>query len=141
MDIFSAKFVFLAVVALVVLGPERLPQALRTGGRLLGEVRRIAAQAQLDSQTVLDHTGLAEHLAELRSLGQAITAPVSSLRDELHHNLRLSPLDISGPRQGTGANGPAEVVATSSTVLATADPAGPVEPSDETQERLELSWP
>lgn len=94
MDIFSAKFVFLALIALIVLGPDKLPASLRTGARVLGEVRRLAAQAQEHSRALLDDTGLSEPLAELRSLSQAVGAPVTSMRNELHDSLTS---DLPGP--------------------------------------------
>jgi Tat protein translocase TatB subunit len=38
-------------LALIVLGPQRLPEALRTAGRVAGEVRRTAARFQQDLLT------------------------------------------------------------------------------------------
>lgn len=41
-------------LALVVLGPDRLPVALRTGGRIVGEVRRVTTRFQDELRTTLD---------------------------------------------------------------------------------------
>lgn len=44
---FSPEKLFLVgIIALVVLGPNRLPQAARTAGRLLAEFRRVSANMQ-----------------------------------------------------------------------------------------------
>ena len=66
MDIFSAKFLLVAVVALIVLGPDRLPGALRTAGRLLGEFRRISAGLREEADHALDSTGLGGVVRDLQ---------------------------------------------------------------------------
>ena len=43
-------------LALIVLGPDRLPAALRTGGRVVGEVRRVASGFQDELRATLDDT-------------------------------------------------------------------------------------
>jgi len=43
-------------LALIVLGPDRLPAALRTGGRVVGEVRRVAAGFQDELRATVDPT-------------------------------------------------------------------------------------
>ena len=77
MDLFSAKFLFLVVIALVVLGPDKLPGALRGAGRLLAELRRISAGVQEQSRSVMAQTGLAEPIEELRSAARALRQPLS----------------------------------------------------------------
>ncbi len=42
------------VLALLVLGPERLPQAARTMGRWFGELRRLTGSLQAEVQDVVD---------------------------------------------------------------------------------------
>lgn len=42
------------VLALLVLGPERLPQAARTMGRWVGELRRLTGTLQAEVQDVVD---------------------------------------------------------------------------------------
>jgi sec-independent protein translocase protein TatB len=87
MDIFSAKFLFLALIALVVLGPDKLPGALRTGGRLLGELRRISAQLSEQSGSLADQAGLSQPLEELRQIRTHLRAPLAGLGD-LHSSVR-----------------------------------------------------
>ena len=41
-DIGYTELLLIAVVALVVIGPKDLPQALRTAGRWIGQMRRIS---------------------------------------------------------------------------------------------------
>lgn len=44
----GSEIVFLLIIGLVVLGPEKLPTALRKAGRLYGEFRRITSGAESD---------------------------------------------------------------------------------------------
>ena len=48
LDLSIPKILVLLVLALVVLGPERLPDAARSVGRLLGEVRKV--RSNLDTE-------------------------------------------------------------------------------------------
>ena len=134
MDIFSAKFLFLAVVALVVLGPDKLPGALRSGGRLLAEFRRLADAAQLNSHSVLDHSGVAQPLSELASLGRAVTEPVRSLRSELGAHWQLDPVTPTCPAESVSPP------ATTSLSVLSADGSGSA-PVEGPQDQLELVWP
>jgi sec-independent protein translocase protein TatB len=45
-DLDPQKLVALGFIAVVVLGPNRLPQAARTMGRLLGQLRSLSASVQ-----------------------------------------------------------------------------------------------
>ncbi len=47
------KFILVAVLALVVLGPNRLPQAARTLGRLVAEARRVSGSFQSEVREAL----------------------------------------------------------------------------------------
>ncbi len=46
MDLSPEKLLLVGVIAMIVLGPERLPHAARTAGRMLAEVRRLSASAR-----------------------------------------------------------------------------------------------
>ncbi|MDQ2754460.1 MAG: twin-arginine translocase TatA/TatE family subunit [Actinomycetota bacterium] len=47
------KLVLLGILALIVLGPNRLPQAARTLGRLLAELRRMSGSLQTEVRDAL----------------------------------------------------------------------------------------
>lgn len=57
----GSEIVFLLIIGLVVLGPEKLPTALRKAGRLYGEFRRITSGAESDFRSAF-----AEPLRELQ---------------------------------------------------------------------------
>jgi sec-independent protein translocase protein TatB len=50
----APEILVILVLALVVLGPERLPQAARTMGRWVGEVRRVTGSLQAEVRDVVD---------------------------------------------------------------------------------------
>ena len=50
----APEILVILVVALLVLGPERLPEAARQVGRFLGEVRRIGSGLQSELRDAID---------------------------------------------------------------------------------------
>jgi sec-independent protein translocase protein TatB len=55
----GSEVLFILVIGLVVLGPEKLPEMLRRAGRLYGELRRMSqgVQAELKSALTIDPQG------------------------------------------------------------------------------------
>src|SRR5438093_10214352 len=49
-----AEILVILIVALIVLGPDRLPKAARQLGKALGEVRRWSSNVQDDLRSALD---------------------------------------------------------------------------------------
>jgi Tat protein translocase TatB subunit len=63
------KILILAIIALVVLGPSRLPQAARTAGKWIAELRKLTARFQEEVSGVLDDPkdSLTSSLGDLRN--------------------------------------------------------------------------
>ena len=80
-DIGFSELMVIAVVALIVIGPERLPRVARTAGILLGRLRRYAADVKADISREMQ-------LDELRKMQQdvadRIASAESTVRQELH---------------------------------------------------------
>ncbi|MHB8742323.1 MAG: Sec-independent protein translocase protein TatB [Sulfuricaulis sp.] len=68
-DIGFSELVVIGFIALVVLGPKRLPEVARTAGRWLAQIRRFIA----DVKTDIDREIHNEELAELRKLKDELT--------------------------------------------------------------------
>jgi len=66
----SAKFLVVLAIALIVLGPEKLPEAARTMGRWLTEFRRITTGLTQEVREALDASELSQPIQELRSTAQ-----------------------------------------------------------------------
>lgn len=73
-NIGPGELIAISMVALIVLGPQRLPQAVRTVGRVVGELRRISSGFQDELRTALDDSEL-EEIAARRSAQQPPSLP------------------------------------------------------------------
>lgn len=102
-DISFTEIMVIAVVALIVVGPERLPKVARTLGHLLGRVRRYVGDVKNDIQREMEveelnklHTSVQkaahsvedsvrEEISELKAAGSVDTAttPISALQSEV----------------------------------------------------------
>ena len=74
-DIGFLEIVVIASIALVVLGPERLPRAARTAGLWVGRARRMVADVKSD----IDREIRESELADMRKLGEE----VNSIKDDV----------------------------------------------------------
>ena len=50
----AGELLIIAVLALIVLGPERIPSAMRQMGRVMGEVRRVSTGFQAELRSALE---------------------------------------------------------------------------------------
>lgn len=64
-DVGFSELVVIALVALIVLGPKRLPEVARTAGQWLARLRRFVSDVKQDFDRELQHADLAE-LQKLR---------------------------------------------------------------------------
>ena len=55
----GGELLVIVVVALIVLGPQRLPDAMRTVGRVVGEVRRISSGFQQELRDAFEDSDVA----------------------------------------------------------------------------------
>ena len=111
-NIDGSEMIFLLLVALVVLGPEKLPDAVRKFAKGYAEFRKMATGFQGELKSVLD-----EPLRELRSTADAVM-------DAARIDLDLSPASGT-PATGTPAAGGNVPMVTGA---ATATPAAPETP-------------
>ena len=83
-DIGFAELLVLAVIAMVVIGPERLPGVMRTVGKTVGQARRFVTglQNQIEQEIKLDELNK-KIMAETKDLDIDLNKPASSLlKDE-----------------------------------------------------------
>ncbi len=75
-DIGFSEIVVIAVVALVVIGPERLPKAARTLGHLFGRLQRYVNDVKSDINREIE-------LDELRKLQREVQTAASDLKSSV----------------------------------------------------------
>ncbi|WP_144392959.1 Sec-independent protein translocase protein TatB [Pleionea sediminis] len=91
-DIGFLELTFVAIIALIVLGPERLPVAARTVGRWIGKARRTfnSVKSEIDRELQLDE--LKRQLAEQQQrMDQFMNArPLDDLTEETQRQIEES---------------------------------------------------
>lgn len=76
-DIGFSELLVIAVVALLVIGPERLPKVARTAGHLFGRLQRYVNDVKSDIQREME-------LDELRKLRSEFEDAARSVQDSVH---------------------------------------------------------
>lgn len=98
-DIGFFELCIIGVVALLVLGPERLPRAARTAGMWLGRAKRMVSQVKRD----IDDELRQEELQELRDAKESLSKTresMNSFKEELNQQVE------TGDGDGKKAAGP-----------------------------------
>jgi len=80
-DVGLSELMVIAVVALVVIGPERLPKVARTAGLLLGRLQRYVSDVKADINREIQ-------LDELEKIQQDVTDQVTSIEASVTHEMR-----------------------------------------------------
>ncbi|KIA82232.1 hypothetical protein QR66_00620 [Chromobacterium piscinae] len=90
LDISFGEFVLIGVVALVVLGPERLPAVARTVGALVARAQRFVATMKADIQHQANLQGLDSLRQDLQDAAHSfrgqLESEVQQVRDALDHH-------------------------------------------------------
>lgn len=89
-DIGFSELVLIALLALIVLGPKRLPEVARAAGRGLGWLRRFMTDVKQDFDREL-HTA---ELSELHKLKQELNDTrrlIEESSDQLYHSIAQQP--------------------------------------------------
>jgi len=66
-NIGPGEVIAILALALIVLGPSRLPEAVRTAGRVLGELRRISSGFQEELRNALEDSEVESDIDRIRS--------------------------------------------------------------------------
>ncbi len=82
-DIGFSEMVVLAVVALVVLGPERLPKVAKQAGAWMGKLRRYVDDVKSDINRQMELTELRNLKSQLTDAAKDIESSISSTASEV----------------------------------------------------------
>jgi sec-independent protein translocase protein TatB len=94
-DIGFSEIVVIAVVALIVIGPERLPKAARTLGHLFGRLQRYVNDVKADINREMELDELRKLQQEVQSAAQEIETGVSSAAREFEGGMRAVETDLN----------------------------------------------
>jgi sec-independent protein translocase protein TatB len=107
-DFGFSEIMVIAVVALIVIGPERLPAVARTLGHLMGRMQRYVNDVKADIQREVELDELRELRKDVedsaRSIEDSLTADVNAVQDELRGLEPLVNSDSENARQSPAAS-------------------------------------
>ncbi|KGK85312.1 preprotein translocase [Stutzerimonas degradans] len=124
-DIGFTELLLVGLVALVVLGPERLPGAVRTAGLWVGRLKRSFNNIKAEVEREIGADEIRRQLHNERIL---------DLEREMKQSIMPPASTTSSPAASTPANTPAAVSADSAPATAPApEPAKPAEPAPDSR--------
>jgi sec-independent protein translocase protein TatB len=101
-DVGFSEIVLVAVVALIVIGPERLPKAARTMGLLFGRLQRYVSDVKADISREME-------LDELRKLQKQVQGAAQEFKTSVEsaaHNVQQGVRSVEDQLNATAADTP-----------------------------------
>ncbi|NPA10711.1 MAG: twin-arginine translocase subunit TatB [Epsilonproteobacteria bacterium] len=87
LDIGFPEFMFIIIIAIIVLGPDKLPEALKTTGKFIGKIKRMWRDATSDIRRELELEEMKEEMKkykeELEKLQKKVDTDVSDINKGL----------------------------------------------------------
>ena len=93
-DFGFSKLLLIGVVALIVIGPERLPRVARTLGHLYGRLQRYVTQVKSDIHREMEAAELGSVKTEFENAARAFQDEVESKTREVEREVRGAQSDI-----------------------------------------------
>jgi sec-independent protein translocase protein TatB len=128
-DIGFSELMVIGLVALIVIGPERLPRVARTLGHLAGRLQRYVADVKADINREVE-------LEELRKMKDSVQQAAANIENSVQAELGKAEQDLNAAAQAVAQDAPAAVpdVATPDAAMpeaVTPEAATPAKVSDE----------
>ncbi len=101
-DVGFSELVVIMVVALVVIGPKRLPVAARTLGQLWGRLQRYIDRMKQDVTTSMELEELRELERKVKAEAEALERSMQRAGNGLDHEVRQLERDIEQTAAGLG---------------------------------------
>jgi sec-independent protein translocase protein TatB len=99
-DIAFSELLLIGVVALVVIGPERLPKVARTMGHLFGRLQRYVAQVKTDINREMELSELSKVKTEFEGAAREFQRDIESQVQEAQSDIRKVESDIERQIRG-----------------------------------------
>lgn len=91
-DFSFSELLLIGIVALVVIGPERLPKVARTAGHLFGRMQRYVADVKADINREM-------HVEELKQLQEEMRASANSLEKSVAQEVHQGSQELQAVSQ------------------------------------------
>jgi len=95
-DLGFSELMVIALVALVVIGPERLPRVARTMGHLAGRLQRYVADVKADINREVE-------LDELRKMRDSMQSAASEMQSSFDSELQKTGSELNAAAEGKAA--------------------------------------
>jgi len=95
-DLGFSELMVIALVALIVIGPERLPRVARTLGHLAGRLQRYVADVKADINREVE-------LDELRKMGDSMKNAASEMQSSFDAEVRKAESELNSAAEGRPA--------------------------------------
>jgi sec-independent protein translocase protein TatB len=118
-DIGFSELLVIGVVALIVIGPEKLPRVARTVGHLAGRLQRYVADVKADINREIE-------LDELRKMRDSMQQAASNFESSVQSELNKTETDLNKSVEAVVGDLNAE---TKTTETKAAEPAAPATPN------------
>ncbi len=66
LDIGSTEFLFIIIIAIIILGPDKLPEALKATGKFIGKIKRMWQDATADIRRELELEEMREEMKKYK---------------------------------------------------------------------------
>jgi sec-independent protein translocase protein TatB len=97
-DIGFTELLVIGVVALIVIGPEKLPRVARTVGHLAGRLQRYVSDVKADINREIE-------LDELRKMRDSMQEAASKFETSVHSELNKTETELNRAVEGTAVEG------------------------------------
>ena len=97
-DVSFTELLVIGVVALVVIGPERLPKVARTLGHLVGRAQRYVNDVKTDIQREVELDELRKLKDQMQDAAQSVKSSLQNTEDSLRKPLDSLEQDVSALR-------------------------------------------
>jgi len=94
-DIAFSELVVIAIVALIVIGPEKLPKVARTLGALAGRMQKYMAQIKEEVNRESRFAELQKLQDEIRMAGSSVQEKLQSEADSISQDFQITGTDQS----------------------------------------------
>ena len=99
-DIGFSEIVVIAVVALIVIGPEKLPKTARTLGHLFGRLQRYVNDVKADINREMELDELRKLQQQVQTAARDIETSISSAAHEVESGVRAVESDLNAAAKG-----------------------------------------
>jgi len=101
-DIGFSEIMVIAVVALVVLGPEKLPKTARTLGHLFGRLQRYVSDVKADINRELELDELRKLQGQVKTAAREFETSMASATQEVQSDVRALESELNAAAGDTG---------------------------------------